>query len=307
MIFVTGGTGFLGRELVERLAKIEKVRVLARDPSAVSFKSKNIEVVQGDVLHPAELEKSMKGAKQVYHLAALVRYDLSQEELDKVNVRGTANVLQASVNNKVKRVVYASSVAAAGTGTTPYSISKERAEKVAKGFSKDLPVIILRFAPIYGPGGRSGYIQDLAKMTKLGFLIRVSKDPYTHLLAKDSAIDSLVLAGKNGKSGVPYTLADEKPVKQSALYDVVSKVSGKPVVTFPYALAYPLIWTAGLLFEAHGRVTGKKPLFSRSLINVITRNRSYDNAPAIKDLKFKPIDSIRGFGKEIKRMLKANK
>jgi len=254
-------------------------------------------------LHPLTLEKAMKGVKVVYHLAALVRYDVPLEDLERVHVTGTRNVLQAAVNSKVKRVVYASSVAAAGNRTTPYSYSKEKAEEVAVKFSKELEVIILRIAPIYGPS--RSYVKDLVKLAKKGLLVRIGYDSVTHMVSLNSVIDSLFLAKTHGKSGVPYNIADKEPIPLKSLYNVVSEEMGQPVKTLPFVVAFPLLYVVGWLFEVQSKFSGKKPLFSRRLIKVITRDRNYDVSAAVKGLKFKPVDTAVEFRKNVKQMLKA--
>ena len=175
-VLVTGGSGFFGIQLSEALLrKGYSVTILdTADLESPGLKEK-VEFIKGDVRDKEALSKACKGADFVFHNAAVLpisRY--SNKIFRDVNVTGTRNVLEASLNSRVKRVVFISSSAPYGipkefpiTESTPfnpvedYGRSKAEAEKVCKEFrGKGLDVVILRPRTIVGKG-RLGLFQIL--------------------------------------------------------------------------------------------------------------------------------------------------
>src|SRR2546430_8693804 len=169
---VTGGTGFVGANVVrELLAQRRRVRVLARprgDRRALA--GLDVEIYEGDLLDPASVQRAVKGVDVVFHVAADYRlWAPDSEELHRVNVGGTRAVLEAAGAAGVSRVVYTSTVGALGIpedgvpGTEatpvslrdtigPYKASKFLAEQVALGFAhQGLPVVVVNPSAPVGP------------------------------------------------------------------------------------------------------------------------------------------------------------
>ncbi len=176
MILVTGGTGFLGSYLLQHL--VEKglaVRAIRRSnkpipwiPAAILDK---VEWVEADVLDVVALQDAMEGVDTVIHSAAVVSFmKKDRKEMYKVNVEGTANVVNMALEKDVKRFVHISSVAAlgrtAGGGhvneekkweeskiNTHYAISKYKSElQVWRGIGEGLDAVILNPGTILGYG-----------------------------------------------------------------------------------------------------------------------------------------------------------
>jgi UDP-glucose 4-epimerase len=174
MYLVTGGAGFIGSHLVEKLVTMgERVRVLDN----LSFGKRanfngldaKVEWIFGDLLDQAVVEKAMEGIRVVFHQAALRSVPFSVENpalVNRVNVEGTLNVFTAARDAGVKRVVYASSSSVYGRGTllpksehdtpnpiSPYAVSKLAGEYYGKVFSElyGLETIGLRYFNVYGP------------------------------------------------------------------------------------------------------------------------------------------------------------
>ncbi|MBN8860918.1 MAG: NAD-dependent epimerase/dehydratase family protein [Sphingobacteriales bacterium] len=116
MIFVTGGTGLLGSYLLRDLvARGEKVRALYRTVIPPAAWAKSVEWIQGDILDPGLLAESMRDVQQVYHCAAVVSFNpRKRREMMKVNVEGTANIVNTALENGKPRLLYVSSVSALG-------------------------------------------------------------------------------------------------------------------------------------------------------------------------------------------------
>lgn len=119
MILVTGANGLLGSYLVRQLIdKGEQVRGLRRSKSDLSLLgnyASRVEWVEGDITDVFSLEEAMKGVDKVYHLAALISMQPGDaDKMFSVNAEGTANVVNAALGSDIKKLLYASSVAAFG-------------------------------------------------------------------------------------------------------------------------------------------------------------------------------------------------
>ena len=178
-VLVTGGAGFIGSHLTEKLIELgAKVKVLVHynsrnDWGYLEYLSKNfldqIEIFQGDVQDPYSVQKAVEGCTVVFHLASLIAIPYSYiapASYVETNVKGTLNVMEACLQAEVKRVVHTSTSETYGTalytpidekhplqGQSPYSASKIGADKIVESYyrSFDLPVSTLRPFNTYGP------------------------------------------------------------------------------------------------------------------------------------------------------------
>jgi nucleoside-diphosphate-sugar epimerase len=114
-ILVTGSAGLVGVELIKQLlAAGENVRAIYHS-SPLTIVHPNLEIIQCDILDIIRLEEIMKGITHVYHSAAVVSYDpKDKRKIFKINIEGTANVVNACIEANVKKLVHVSSVAALG-------------------------------------------------------------------------------------------------------------------------------------------------------------------------------------------------
>lgn len=114
MILITGGTGLVGSHLVNELCKEQKITATYHSSKPANTHP-NINWVQLDILDVTQVYKLFEGITKVYHCAATVSFNPKEKELlFKNNIEGTANVVNACLHNKVKRLVHVSSVAALG-------------------------------------------------------------------------------------------------------------------------------------------------------------------------------------------------
>lgn len=176
-VLVTGAEGFIGSHLVEQLLKKGfKVRALVQYNSFSNRgwledikKSKNLEIIFGDIRSLDMTKDLTKGISKVFHLAALISIPYSYKTPDsyfETNVKGTLNILESSKSNKVKKVVITSTSEVYGTANyvpidemhpiqtqSPYSASKYSADKIAEAYalSFEIPVVIARPFNNYGP------------------------------------------------------------------------------------------------------------------------------------------------------------
>lgn len=185
MILITGATGLVGSHLTLELAKQNtKVRALYRNSENIA-KTKNvfdyfnfshlfdnIEWVKGDLTDIPSLNQAFEGVSQVYHCAALISFDPRDEDkLRKINIEGTANIVNCCIAFGVRKICYTSSIAALGdtialqttiteeTEWNPeknhgdYALSKYGAEmEVWRGWQEGLEVVIINPGIIFGYG-----------------------------------------------------------------------------------------------------------------------------------------------------------
>ena len=178
-VLVTGADGFIGSHLTQRLlARGYEVRALCQYNSFGSWgwidtidreETKNIDIVMGDVRDAESVKSAMKGCEIVYHLAALIAipysYIAPSSYID-TNITGTLNVLQAGIENDIKKIVHTSTSETYGSaqyvpideshplvGQSPYAATKIGADQLAISYwrSFELPVTILRPFNTYGP------------------------------------------------------------------------------------------------------------------------------------------------------------
>jgi nucleoside-diphosphate-sugar epimerase len=172
MVFLTGITGLVGNYIAEYLLNQGyQVKALIRKGTDTSLLNPVIELIEGDLLDPLLLNKSISGCEYVIHCAAIVSFSSKMiNEMMLVNIEGTKNIVNASLLNQVKKLIHISSIAAIGRDTksdiitentawvdsemnTNYAKSKYLSElEVWRGVEEGLNTIILNPSVILGIG-----------------------------------------------------------------------------------------------------------------------------------------------------------
>ena len=173
-ILITGGAGFIGSNMADSFSEKGHTISILDNFSTGNLKNlKNIkfkiDLHKGDICDDELLQKAIKNCDYVFHLAALRSVPKSfnnPEEYERVNVIGTIKLLQLSVENKIKKFVFASSSSVYGDAAalplkeamptspiSPYAISKFNAELYCKLFYNNykLPTVSLRYFNVFGP------------------------------------------------------------------------------------------------------------------------------------------------------------
>lgn len=296
-ILVTGGTGFIGRHLIESLKKERhEITVYAIDPLQIE----NVNVVIGDIRDEKNLKETFEKVRPdlVFHLAAIVSYSAPKELMYSVNVEGTKNVLDKCLKYDSK-MVFTSSVSVIGrfkgianeeTPCKPFSTygkTKLEAEKlVIKAYQEnELPVSIIRPAPAYGEG--SPQYRVLIPLIAKGKLpIIGSGETTTHQIYVKNLIDALLLLAYEKKTeGEIFIVADEETITLKELYYFILDYLGikRKVKHVPVSLAKMTV----LFSEIKAKLTGKRPKISREFLETILTHRYYDISK-IKNLGYKP-------------------
>lgn len=245
LALVTGGHGFVGSHLCERLLRSGwSVRVLARPSSSLAnLEGLDVEVMRGDLLDSASLAAAVTGVSHVFHVAAALR-GLNASDLFLVNEIGTRNVVEACRRHapRIAKFVLVSSLAAVGPtedGVTPldesavprpvswYGKSKLAAERVVLDVAGDLPTVVARPPIVYGPRDRD--VLALFRMAKRGFvpLLGPTERRYSLVHAADLARGLECAARAAVASGSVYFLTAPEVVSGAELARAIGNAVGR--------------------------------------------------------------------------------
>jgi len=300
-VFVTGGTGFVGANLIRLLlAEGYTVRALVRSPNTASnLQGLDVEIIQGDLNDP-ELWRSLQGCEALFHVAA--HYSLwksDQAALYRSNVEGTRNILAAAQKAGVARTVYTSSVAAIGVNPTgqpaneayqsppekligAYKQSKYWAEQEAvKAAQAGQDVVIVNpSSPLGAWDSKPTPTGDIV----LRFLRRQMpayiNTGLNFIHVKDVAWGHL-LALQKGKSGDRYILGNQNLTLQ-ALLQQLAAITGLPAPQREVPAWLPL--TVAWIDENVLTAFGKQPSVPVDGVRMATQKMYYDASKAIHEL-----------------------
>jgi dihydroflavonol-4-reductase len=301
---VTGGTGFVGANVVRELVGMgASVRVLARprgDRRALD--GIKAELVEGDLLDAASLARACAGVDTVYHVAADYRlWTPDAAVLHRVNVDGTRAMLEAAGAAGARRVVYTSTVGALGIpkdgapGTEdthvsladmvgPYKTSKFLAEQVALDYARrGLPVVVVNPSAPIGPWD--------VKPTPTGQMILdfvrgkmfATLDTGLNLVHVRDVAQGHVLAAQRGKVGEKYILgAARGNISLAEIGRLLSEITGRrpPRLRVPYAVA----WCGAACMETVARLTGGAPKVPLTAVRMARKRMYFSPAKAVREL-----------------------
>jgi dihydroflavonol-4-reductase len=315
-VLVTGGTGFLGTALTQRLlADGAGVRVLARSPSrAKALADVGAEIAIGDVTDASAVRAAMGGVRVVYHLAGpLLIPGVPAEEYQRAHFRGTRVVLDCCRREpSLQRLVHCSTTGVFGvTGDTPaaedapwrpaniYEQAKADAEaEVHRHLRGGLPVVIARPGLVYGPGDI--HLLSFFQAIQRGLFLPIGRrKAWLHPIYIDDMTDALVRCGeRTGVLGESFNLAGTGPVPISELARVIADAEGSRLLpgTIPLPAAKAMARIGDLLPPG---LRQRAPL-TTSRLEFLTNSRMYDVSKARKLLDFAaPTDLRTGIARAV--------
>jgi|TARA_Y100000310_G_scaffold336415_1_gene420901 UDP-glucose 4-epimerase len=242
-IMVTGGSGFIGGYVVKHLLENDHhVKVL--DINEPKVKHKNLEFVKKSILE--NLSKDMQGCDSVFHFAALLGVDNSDNkplETMKINLQGSVNVFKSAIEAGIKKMVYSSSSEVYGEPrelpikedsvkgpVSTYGVSKLAAEIYAKAYNQEsgTDIKIVRFFNVYGPGQESNWVVPI-------FLNKALKNEPISVFGEgnqtrcftyvEDIAEGVLTVFEKGKAGEAYNIGNNKPTTILELAQIVKEIT----------------------------------------------------------------------------------
>jgi dihydroflavonol-4-reductase len=311
---VTGGTGFVGANLVrELLADGDRVRVLARPGGdRRALEGCDVEIAEGDLLDAGSVRRAVAGMERVFHVAADYRlWAPDPAALFRANVDGTRHVLEAAVAAGVERIVYTSTVGALGIpkdgapgdeGTPvsladmvgPYKASKFVAEAVARELAaRGAPVIIVNPSAPVGPWDvkptpTGQMIVDFLRGKMLGSL-----DTGLNVVHVRDVARGHILAAQRGRPGERYVLGHQN-LTLLEIFQVLARLTGLAAPRFrvPYVVA----WLAAAGMEGVARLVGGTPAVPLTAVRMARKRMFFSADKAVRELGLPQTPAERALG-----------
>ena len=324
MILVTGGTGLVGAHLLHKLTENgEKPVALIRPGSdkmktlrVFSFYSKDpqtlfnsIKWIEGDILDYHSIIIATKGITHVYHCAASVSFQSSDSlTLTEINFQGTINVVNACLENQIKKLVHVSTIGTLGRAdssgivteetywnnkkSSVYSTSKYHAEmEVWRGIAEGLNAVIINPSIILGPGDWSSGSSKLFA-TMYNGLKFYSKGTNGFVDVRDVA-DSLIKLMESNITGERFIINSEN-ISYEELFTVMAKeMNIAPPRYKATKLMSEIVWR---ILWVKGKVTGRKSTITKETAETANQKYQYSNEKILQgiDMDFIPVlESVR--------------
>lgn len=310
-VLVTGGGGFVGTYLIDRLlARGYQVRSLGRSPQA-ALEQKGVEVICGELANSTEVREACLGMDAVFHVAAKAGVWGTWDNFYQPNVIGTRNVLEACKAEGIARLVYTSTPSVVFNGQPirgggqempygrnwlcHYAHTKAIAEREVLAANCDtLKVVALRPHLIFGPGDphllprviesvKAGRLKIVGEGRNRVDVSYVEDVAAAHL----NALDALESDDTRTCAGQAYFISQGEPVELWPWLNQVLEGLGHPPLTkrMPLGLAY----AAGALAECAWKVFAKsgEPPITRFVAVELAKDHYFDMEAAHRDLAYK--------------------
>ncbi len=292
MILVTGATGLVGSHLLKQLvANGQKVRALYRSSVPVIEGAEGVDWVRGDILDVISLEEAMVGVKQVYHCAAMVSFHPKKKAiLHHTNVEGTANVVNACLNEGIDKLLFVSSVAALGrireekpinetmnwseeTSNSEYGKSKYFSEvEVWRGIGEGLNAVIVNPVIILGAGDWTAGSSGLFKSAYDEFpWYTEGTGGFVDVI---DVVKAMIMLMDSNISAERFILSAENLSYREVFTQIAKNFGKKP----PYIRVTPLLaFIAWRLEAVKAMFTAKDPLLTKETARTAAAKVQFDN------------------------------
>jgi len=303
-VFVTGGSGFVGKSTVSRLVEGgHEVRCLVRRTSRTSeLEELGCELAYGDVTDKASVLDGMRGCEWVVHLANVYSFwEPDKSTYRKVNVEGTRNVMEAALEAGVSKVVHVSTLVVWGRPTqipfdeetpigpvrfTEYARSKYAGDKIVWEFHRErgLPVVVIYPGTVLGAGDPKStgqYVRDLIERRVPGRIFEDTAWTFVHV--KDVAEATVRALEREGNLGEKY-LIGKHTLTMGELTRMVCEISGAPLPR--RRLPGPVVMAGAMLATKVADLTGRPPFsgMSTDTMRNIKEGGVFDGSKAEREL-----------------------
>jgi NAD+-dependent farnesol dehydrogenase len=306
--FITGSTGFIGKELTKKLLKQgEHVHILVRDrKKAEELNHPGVTIFKGDITDYSAVEEAMQGCSHVFHLAALAKpFSKDVTAFDSINIDGTRNVLEAALKYGISKIVFTSTAGTFDTTSefddategspkpetyfTDYARTKRVAEKICDEYiGKGINIVTVYPTRVFGPGllSESNSISKILNLYQKGKwrVIPGNGKTYGNYVYIDDVINGHLLAMQKGKTGEGYILGGEN-LTFDEFFSTIKRVSGKEYALFH--IPYPLLWMGSAIMVLFARLFNRQPLISPGWVKRYLQHRRLSSSKSIKDLDYR--------------------
>lgn len=311
-VCITGGTGFIGSRLAiasrEKGYEVEllgQTNTQAEQENQQLLEKYGIRTTLGSILEKDKLIELAQDCDIVFHLAAAQHEaNVPDEHFYNVNVEGTRNMLDASVQGGVKRFVHGSTIGVYGSAmegsldeNTPlrpnniYGVTKREGEQLALSYNEKLPVSVVRISETYGPGDRR--LLKLFKAIQKNVFFVIGKGDNKHqLIYVDDLIDGMYLAATESKAvGEVFVLAGEEILTTQEMVDTVAECLATRIPRI-HAPMLPFLTAAVILEKTLGPLGIQPPLHRRRL-DFFRKSFYFSREKAASALGFSPRTDFR--------------
>lgn len=319
-IAITGASGFIGSHLAEhaRAAGHAVTGFVPETPEPHEAKTAQLleeagcDIVRGDLRDGDALARAVEGADQVFHLAALPRYDASVPDAtyEQINVTATADLLAASRAAGVERFVFVSSIEAVGVSTdgqplterspphprNVYGRSKWRAEEVVRAFHREhgFQAVIARIGITFGPREYL-VLRRIFRPASYGLYVLFGDgSALMEFCYVKNQVQGIWLCAEKGRAGETYFLSDPTPYSFKQVLTEVGQQLGRPLRLVP--IPAPVAWLMAIGFEGLGKVlrfypfyvkeTGRPPMSRKTLDWALKSTVFCDTSKAQRELGY---------------------
>lgn len=301
-ILVTGADGLLGSNLVrELLTRGHSIRAFVQPGrQQITLEGLSLEKFPGNLLNPEEVIKAAEGCEAVIHCAASTSvWPTRSDVVNRVNIEGTKNIIQAVRLNNVQRMVYVGTANSFGFGSKEnpgvegnpyrsatygldYMDSKYKAQQVIlkEVNENSLPAVIVNPTFMFGP-----YDSNPSSGAMIVALYKGKVPGYTnggrnYLCAKDAAV-AIANALTKGRIGECYILGNQNLSYQEAFKKIATTIGVKPP-----SIAIPPVFAKlyGRIGSLIGNLTGKAPAISYPLSRIACDEHYFSPAKAVREL-----------------------
>ncbi len=312
-VLVTGGTGFVGANLADRLARMGcAVKILRRENSDLrAIDGVEAEHCMGDVRDADSLKRAMRGCDTVFHTAAIVTFEKSKSALQlEVNVSGTKNVVDACFASGVEKLVHTSSIAAIGyppagelaTEETPfnwervsgYKYSKYMAEQeILKGVQRGLNAVLVNPSVIVGERDIHFHGGDLIRRVRK-YQVPFYIEGGMNVVYIGDVVSGHIAAAGRGKCGERYILGGENLTHKEIFRRIATIAGGlSPLVKLPLSF----LRAGATVIEQTSKVLGIEPVITPALVAGAGKFNWFSSEKAIRELGY----TITAFDDAIRR------
>ena len=317
MILVTGGSGLVGEVLIRKLLDQGKQVSALVHSTSLSLSHQNLREIHCDILDMGGLEDALHGIEQVYHCAGVISfYPSQQQQMFKVNVEGTANLVNACLAAKVKKMLHISSIAALerlneenmidesaqwseDSGGSQYGYSKFLGEmEVWRGIEEGLNAVIVNPSIILGAGDWDNASTKIFKTVKKGF--KWYSDGTTGFVDVRDLVDAMIKLMNSEVSGKRFIISEGNHSYREIFNMIADGFNVQRPSKKVSTLMSDIIWR---MESIRSKFTGSRPLITKETARAAHARVQFDNSRLLQqfpDFQYRPMEETI---KDVCRML----